>query len=239
MKFLKHYIVLAILLMAGEIVFSQVVIVKNDGSVVNAHWADLSDSLVYYQTDDFENAPIFRIKKADVLVIRYADGTTITPNIIQPKQPSPQSLESSTPLIESQTFPDIDLNDYQGFLLNKGNRVYVAYNSQTDYEVAAVDVIKKSIEQNGLWQVVEQPSQAHFVLQYNVCLLGRDAAYLILRPRENYELIPYLESFGWKAPTPNSLFWNYEWYDEHKEELIQNWLRMEKGEEIINIKSLD
>ena len=31
----------------------------------------------------------------------------------------------------------------------------------------------------------------------------------------------------------------YEWYDEHKSELKENWLRMEKGEEIINIKPLD
>ncbi len=31
----------------------------------------------------------------------------------------------------------------------------------------------------------------------------------------------------------------YEWYDQHKDELKENWLRMEKGEEIINIKPLD
>ena len=31
----------------------------------------------------------------------------------------------------------------------------------------------------------------------------------------------------------------YEWYDQNKEALKQNWLRMEKGEEIINIKPLD
>ena len=31
----------------------------------------------------------------------------------------------------------------------------------------------------------------------------------------------------------------YEWYDQHKEELNQNWLRMEKGEEIINIEPLE
>ena len=31
----------------------------------------------------------------------------------------------------------------------------------------------------------------------------------------------------------------YEWYDQHKDELKSNWLRMEKGEEIINIKPLD
>lgn len=31
----------------------------------------------------------------------------------------------------------------------------------------------------------------------------------------------------------------YEWFDLHKEELTENWHRMEKGEEIINIKPLD
>ena len=31
----------------------------------------------------------------------------------------------------------------------------------------------------------------------------------------------------------------YEWFDQHKDELKENWLRMEKGEEIINIKPLD
>ena len=31
----------------------------------------------------------------------------------------------------------------------------------------------------------------------------------------------------------------YEWYDLHKVELKDNWLRMEKGEEIIEIKPLD
>ena len=31
----------------------------------------------------------------------------------------------------------------------------------------------------------------------------------------------------------------YEWFDQHKDELQENWLRMEKGEEIINIKPLD
>ena len=31
----------------------------------------------------------------------------------------------------------------------------------------------------------------------------------------------------------------YEWYDQHKDELKNNWLRMENGEEIIEIKPLD
>ena len=35
------------------------------------------------------------------------------------------------------------------------------------------------------------------------------------------------------------LIWYMSGYDEHKEELIQNWLRMEKGEDIINIKPLN
>ncbi len=31
----------------------------------------------------------------------------------------------------------------------------------------------------------------------------------------------------------------YEWYDLHKDELLQNWKNMENGKEIITIKPLD
>ena len=31
----------------------------------------------------------------------------------------------------------------------------------------------------------------------------------------------------------------FEWLDQHKEELRENWLRMEKGEPVISIKPLD
>ena len=87
----------------------------------------------------------------------------------------------------------VDLANYHGFLLDKGNCVYVAYNYQSDYEIAAVRRIKNSIKADGLWKVVDNPRKAHFVLQYNVSVEGSDFIRLFIRPRDNYEQIPYID----------------------------------------------
>ena len=189
----KLLFLFATLLMAGGMIQAQDIIVKNNGSVINAYRTDYSGQLIYYQTSDSDTAAIFRIRKEDVLVIRLADGTAITPNAAPSVQDKGQSAENDAPLVGESRFPDIDLTNYHGFLLNKGNCVYVTYNTKTDYETAAVEAMKKMIAENGLWQVVDKPSQAHFVLQYNVCLSGMDFVYLIFRPRDNYEQTSYID----------------------------------------------
>ena len=84
--------------------------------------------------------------------------------------------------------------------------MYVAYNRNVHYEVAAVDAMKQAIKANGLWTVVDKPSQAHFVFQYNVCLVGRDIAYFLFRQRENYEQSNFLDIGGWTNPPYGSYF---------------------------------
>jgi hypothetical protein len=192
------------LIVSGAI-YAQEIIVKNDGSVINAYRTDYNGQMIYYQTEDFDTGAIYRIKKEDVLVIRFADGTAVTPNIDQPAQANGQAAEN-TPAVEEEALPDVDLTDYHGFLLDKGNCVYVAYNNKVDYEIAAVDAMKKAIKESGLWKVVDKPSQAHFVLQYNVCLVGRDFSRMFLRPRDNYLQIPYMDFGGWNALTPGTLY---------------------------------
>lgn len=202
----KLLILFATLLITSKVIYAQEIIVLNDGSVINAYRTDYSGAVIYYQTEDTDTGAIFRIKKEDVLVIRFADGTAVTPNIQQPAQAQEQTAGEKPSVSEQSTFPDIDLTDYHGFLLDKGNCVYVAYNNNVDYEVAAVDAIKKAIKANGLWTVVDKPSQAHFVLQYNVCLVGRDLAYFLFRQRENYEQSNYLDIGGWSNPPVGSYF---------------------------------
>ena len=202
----KLLILFGALLIMGEVMYAQEIIVKNDGSVINAYRTDYSGSVIYYQTEDTDTGAIFRLKKEDVLVIRFADGTAITPNTAQPAQAQEQAAGEKQSKSEESAFPDIDLTDYHGFLLDKGNCVYVTYNNNVDYEVAAVDAIKKAIKANGLWTVVDKPSQAHFVLQYNVCLVGRDLAYFLLRQRDSYQQKPYLELGGWSNPPVGSYF---------------------------------
>lgn len=197
-------ILFATLLIASEVIYAQEIIVKNDGSVINAYRTDYHGSVIYYQTEDTDAGAIYRIKKEDVLVIRFSDGRAITPNVEQPAQTN--EAGNKTFVNEENTFPDIDLTDYHGFLLDKGNCVYVACNSKVDYELAAVDIIKQAIKENGLWKVVDKPSQAHFVLQYNVCLSGRDHGRVHFRPRDNYLQVPYLDFSGGRNPAGGSQY---------------------------------
>ena len=201
----KLLILFTALIITSAVTNAQEIIVKNDGSVINAFRTDYSGQVVYYQTQDSDDAPIFRISKGDILVIRLADGTAITPNTIRRTQDTAQSTNGTANAANESKFPDIDLTDYHGFLLDKGNCVYVTYNSKVDYEIETVEAIKQSIRENGLWQVVDKPSQAHFVLQYNVCLVGRDFAYMIFRPREAYEKTPFI-NFGWSDRTKEQFF---------------------------------
>lgn len=194
------------LLFTCGLIYAQDIIVKNDGSVINAYRTDYQGQFVYYQTEDSDDAPILRIKKEDVLSIRLADGTAITPNAAQPAPANDQQNEKSASVVVERDFPDVDLTDYHGFLLTKGNCVYVTYNTKVDYEIAAVEAIKQSIEEDGLWQVVDKPEQAHFVLQYCVSLVGRDFARLIFRPRENYLQIPYLAVDSWSGVDAKTLY---------------------------------
>lgn len=80
------------------------------------------------------------------------------------------------------TSPDSRINssnyeNYKGFLLARGNNVYVR-GGEYNYEQAAVQELIKQIMIDGYWNVVYDIRQAHFVLEYYVDLEGKDRAYL-------------------------------------------------------------
>lgn len=70
-------------------------------------------------------------------------------------------------------------SNYKGFLLEKNNNVYVTSDNHP-YEQAGAQELIKQIIIDGFWNVVEDVSQAHFVLKYYVNLEGRDKAHLLL-----------------------------------------------------------
>ena len=70
------------------------------------------------------------------------------------------------------------LANYKGFLLEKGNNVYV-YGA-TPYEKAAAEVIKTALKNDGFWNVVDNMNDAHFTFSYIVNLNWSDKALLIV-----------------------------------------------------------
>ena len=71
------------------------------------------------------------------------------------------------------------LADYKGFLLEKGNHVYV-YGGRTSSEKAGAEEIKRLLKKDGFWVVVDDMIDAHFTINYLLKFTGRDQAVLSL-----------------------------------------------------------
>lgn len=82
--------------------------------------------------------------------------------------------------IPNQNHEVLDLSNYKGFLLSKGNNVYIPTDSYADYELSGAIELKRLIEQDSVWNVVDYRDMAHFVIEYKVNLSGLDKAYITI-----------------------------------------------------------
>lgn len=102
-----------------------------------------------------------------------------------------QTQQSSNTVIDSSSdqkekiavVVEDPLKDFKGFLLEKGNNVYVYYansdrDSNAQYDKEGAMVIKSLLKKDGFWNVVDKMSQAHFTINFCVITRGADNAQL-------------------------------------------------------------
>ncbi len=95
---------------------------------------------------------------------------------------------------------DSNYNNYRGFLMEKGNNVYVDSGSSIFEQAGAQELIKQIII-DGFWNVVGNRRKAHFVIKYTVNLEGRDKGYVVFTtPRED---IGEIVGFGSTSESSN------------------------------------
>lgn len=166
---------------------AQDIIVLNSGESIKGYKLDLTPAdVIYYQVAEDDANSLRKIERKDIMVIRLVDGTIYNPN--EAKQPNAEAKQEKGE--EVSQFPDIDLTDYHGYLLEKGNCVYVAPNSDEEWDGFGVERIKEHLKRIGYWTVVDKPEQAHFILQYGVCLTGQDRGFYYVRTRKSYQEFP-------------------------------------------------
>lgn len=102
----------------------------------------------------------------------------------QSQQEYPTLSESkSEPKEMIEVVAEDPLKDFKGFLLEKGNNVYV-YNGNSDgdsnakYDEEGAMVIKSLLKEDGFWNVVDKMNQAHFTINYCVVTKGHDTSNL-------------------------------------------------------------
>lgn len=177
---------------------AQDLIVAKQGDPVKAWNVEVSDKYVFYSTEPGEGAPILRMAKENILMIRKANGSSVTF--------TPEQTDSSTTAAQGaatvpvhDTTPDapvINEQDIHGSLIAEGNCVYIPTDSPLAYEQAGQQRVKEYMQQWGYWKVVGKPEQAHFVLQFTTQTSGDDRSFLIIRPRKYYAAHPTLTRNG-------------------------------------------
>ncbi len=83
---------------------------------------------------------------------------------------------------DSQTSKEqqpLDLTNFKGFLMDIGNNVFII-SGEKPYEQAGAHELMKQIMIDGYWNVVNDPGQAHFIIEYVVDLKGADKASINL-----------------------------------------------------------
>lgn len=78
-----------------------------------------------------------------------------------------------------QNTTDSNYSNFKGFLLQKGNNVFITSGDATHEQAGVQELIKQTII-DGFWNVVDNIDQAHFIIKYVVNLEGRDKAYLFI-----------------------------------------------------------
>ena len=185
---MKKLILMASIWAACNLAAAQDLIVLKTGNPINAYRVELGEKSVFYSLENDDNALFYRVDKENVLMIRRADGSVADLSF--------RAVAAKTtdfPAAPSQpSFPEIKDEDIHGCIIAEGNCVYIPTDSSLPFEKAGQEQIRKCIKEWGYWKVVDEPSQAHFVLQYLSFTSGGDVAYLIGRHRENYLKYPSL-----------------------------------------------
>ena len=157
-------------------------IIPKTGDPIKAYQVSVNDEYILYQSIDATDDGAIRMAINDIILIRKADGSVL------------DLSEKNQILPTQQAAPDnkkiVDLSKYHGLLLAKGNCVYITSNTNREYEIAAVEELKRLITARGFWKVVDDVEEAHFVMQYGVGLEGKDKGFCYLRTRDSYKLMP-------------------------------------------------
>ena len=156
---------------------AQDIIVTNDGESIKVYNMEISGQSVFYTLGEAPNSTLYKKAKSDILIIRKQDGTKL--------QFDGDAQQPATSNVSAQSnMPVVDIASYKGFLLKKGNAVFVA-SGQTSYELAGAARLRELLSKDGFWQVVDTEEQAHFIIKYIVHLEGQDHLEFYYLDRRN------------------------------------------------------
>lgn len=197
---MKRILLISLLCFVAYLSNAQDLIITHSDEMIRAFNLEIGQNAVFYTLEDDSEAQVHKIDKADIFIIKKADGSKIDLNeslVIAAKETTEDSV-LETP---------VDLSDFHGYLMGRGCNVFVTSNAGLSYEQPAVDALKRALKARNYWNVVETVEAAHFVIQFGVCTKGEDRAFIYARTRDSYSQLPSSTYNIWtyKVMEPGSL----------------------------------
>lgn len=205
---MKKLFILLGVLFTTQITTAQDVLVTNDGDALKVWGIEVSNSAVFYRETEAQDAPIKRLDKKDVLMIKYQDGRKTIIGEGNEKTSSPTRQINSVG----------DTNANTEFINSvKNNRVeYVGAASSSDAGMLFCQYFPKNgsnmADQNASFSVVTE-AQGYFNGNKQQPLAGEMCLYLVVKNRTprtmyidlgNTFLIHGGQSFAYYVPTMTS-----------------------------------
>lgn len=200
---MKKTLFIIILCVFSSLIWAQDLIITKDAKRIEAKILEVSKSEIKYKDWSYTEGPTFVLDTREITSVVYSNGSV---QLFDEQPTVPQSVtEATTPQLTSNQ-PNVDLSNFHGLLIAEGNCVFVPTDSQIDYEQAGQQTLKDYLRSDGFWKVVDNIDQAHFVIQYGVCLKGEDRAFMYFRSVSSYQSIPNLtyDIWNYKVIEPQS-----------------------------------
>jgi hypothetical protein len=171
----KVTLISVIFFLAGTILYAQDYIKPVNEKGFYADIKDQSGDYIVYESNDIE----FSIPKSEIVLVEY--------------------LERGVVLYNKQYIKELDLTNYTDLLYSKGNNIYVPFASNKIAQRAGSITLRKLLEEDGFWNMVDCEQEAHCIIEYVFNGSGRDRAYLRIKDRKGTIL--------YESPTVSASDW--------------------------------
>lgn len=156
---MKKFVLLLILPFYVLSAMAQDMLVTNEGKSMTIYNLEISDQSIFFQLSDKADAPLQKMLKKDVLIIKKADGTKLdlnAPQAVTTKEnqnPKENKETDNTPSIENVTIDDLSpesKKDHETWWDN--------FSSYTNYTITEEKDRKKEADRVDIWLGVKKGS---------------------------------------------------------------------------------
>lgn len=151
--------------------YAQDIILEVSCNSIEAKVLTVDEAKIQYKKFSNLDGPVYTKRIEKIARITYQNGDVDVFSEGSDNKKEVVKVEKTTMIQQNPwgdaSLPILDYENYKGFLLEKGNVVYIP-DPYEPYEVEAINYLRRRISEDGFWKLASSPEQAHFFIVYEV-----------------------------------------------------------------------